>query len=492
MTRTPPTPPLSRSLLLPFPMAPATILLVEDDVSLAAELRHVLESEGWRVLTAGSAEQGFATAQRERCDVAVTDFRLPGRSGLELVRQLHAAQPRLPVIVMTAHGTTETAIEATKLGAYDYLLKPFDMPDLIGLIENAIASSRMMCQPVALGEAAAGSDTLVGRSRAMQEIYKEIGRVAEKNVTVLIRGETGTGKELVARAIYQHSARADQPFIAVNCSAIPDTLLESELFGHEKGAFTGADARRIGRFEQAGGGTLFLDEIGDMSMDTQVKLLRVLQEKCFQRVGGKETIHVDTRVIAATHRDLERAIAERAFREDLFYRLNVVTVAVPPLRQRAEDVPELVRYFLGRHGADLGVERPAIQSEALDLLGRQPWPGNVRELENTVRKALLLARGYPIGAEEVRRALAGARTAAPAESAALSRYVGELLDQAERGELQHVREVLIAAVERELFAQAIKLARGNQTRAARWLGVSRLTMREKLAHFGLHAGEGPV
>ena len=467
-------------------MAPASILLVEDDPSLAGELRRVLESEGWRVISAGTAEQGLMLADRERCDAVLTDFRLPGRSGLELVERLHASKPRLPVIVMTAHGTTETAIEATKLGAYDYLLKPFEMQDLIELLSRAIASSRMMCQPVALGEGSAGTDTLVGRSRAMQEIYKEIGRVAAKPVTVLIRGETGTGKELVARAIYQHSARADRPFIAVNCSAIPETLLESELFGHEKGAFTGADVRRIGRFEQADGGTLFLDEIGDMSMDTQVKLLRVLQEKSFQRVGGKETIRVDTRVIAATHRDLEHAIAERAFREDLFYRLNVVTITVPPLRQRTDDIPDLVRYFLARHGSDLGVERPAVQPDALEKLSQQPWPGNVRELENTTRKALLLARGYPIGSAEIERTLSGARAGAAPTSSAVAEYVAQLLGEAERGETAAVRDVAIAALERELFAQAIKLAHGNQTKAARWLGISRITMREKLAQFGLN------
>jgi nitrogen regulation protein NR(I) len=467
-------------------MSSATVLLVEDDPSLAGELRRVLEGEGWHVVSAGSAEQGLLVAERDRCDVVLTDFRLPGRSGLDLVQRLHAAKPRLPVIVMTAHGTTQTAIEATKLGAYDYLLKPFEMPDLIALIERAIASSRLSCQPVALGDFSVGRDTLVGRSRAMQEIYKEIGRIAARPVTVLIRGETGTGKELVARAIYQHSARADRPFVAVNCSAIPETLLESELFGHEKGAFTGADARRPGRFEQADGGTLFLDEIGDMSMDTQTKLLRVLQDKTFQRVGGKETLHVDTRVIAATHRDLERAIAERGFREDLFYRLNVVTITVPPLRQRADDIPDLVRYFLARHGSDLGVDRPAIQPDALDLLCRQPWPGNVRELENTTRKALLMARGYPIGLSEVQGVLAGSRLPSPATPSALSAFIGELLAQAERGETHAVRDVLLEAAERELFTQAIKLAHGNQTKAARWVGVSRLTMREKLAQFGLN------
>ena len=290
-------------------MSTTTILLIEDDARIAGELRRVLESEGWKILLAESGEAGLARAAEKKCDLVITDFRLPGASGIEVLKRLQAAQPRLPVILMTAHGTTETAIEATKLGAYDYLLKPFEMPELIALVQKALASSRLMFEPVTVGSASGTRDSIVGQSRAMQEIYKEIGRVAAKPVTVLIRGETGTGKELVARALYQHSDRAERPFIAVNCAAIPETLLESELFGHERGAFTGADARRIGRFEQAHGGTIFLDEIGDLSANTQAKLLRVLQEKCIQRLGGKETIPIDARVIAATHRDIETAMA---------------------------------------------------------------------------------------------------------------------------------------------------------------------------------------
>jgi len=468
---------------------PATVLLVEDDVSLAGELCRVLGGEGWHVVPAGSAEQGLAFVKTEPCDVVLTDFRLPGLSGLDLVKRLHAACPRVPVIVMTAHGTTNTAIEATKLGAYDYLLKPFEIPDLLAYVERAIASSRLMSEPVALGGTVPGRDTIVGRSRAMQEIYKAIGRVAATAVTVLVRGETGTGKELVARALYQHSDRADRPFIAVNCAAIPASLIESELFGHEKGAFTGADYRRIGRFEQAHGGTLFLDEIGDLSPDTQAKLLRALQEKCIERVGGREAIPVDVRVIAATNRDLPRAITEGGFREDLFYRLNAVTISLPPLRQRAEDIPELVHYFLSRHGPELGVVNPSIQPDALELLCSQPWPGNVREIENAVRKALLLSRGYPIRAEEIRRGIddGTSRDAAPAP---LAEHVSALLAAAERGEKENLREELVTTVERELFAQAIKRAGGNQAKAARWLGISRLTMREKLMEFGLHPGSG--
>src|SRR5436309_1872885 len=320
----------------------AKILLVEDDPGIVMTLRRVLVDEGHEVLVEKRGDTGLARARDDSLDVVITDMKLPGLNGLELVRQLHTAQPRLPIILMTAHGTTETAIEATKSGAYDYLLKPFEVPELIALVEKAVASRRLMTDAVELGApgsprpsgAAAGAarDALVGTSRAMQMIYKEVGRVASKPVNVLIRGETGTGKELIARAIYQHSERAKAPFIAINCAAIPETLLESELFGHERGAFTGAELKRIGRFEQADHGTIFLDEIGDMSPGTQIKLLRVLQEKCLQRLGGKPTIPVDVRVLAATHRDLEQAIKLKQFREDLYYRLSVVVITLPPLR----------------------------------------------------------------------------------------------------------------------------------------------------------------
>jgi nitrogen regulation protein NR(I) len=467
----------------------ATILLVEDDPGAAESLQRVLEDEGYTVIAARTGEQGLTLAGKERCDVVLTDLKLPSLNGLELVKRLHAVKPRLPIILMTAHGTTEVAIEATRHGAYDYLLKPFEMPALLETIAKALASSRLTTQAVEIGKAVAGSDAIVGNSRAMQEIYKEIGRIAAQPVTVLIRGETGTGKELIARAICQHSDRADRPFIAVNCAAIPETLLESELFGHEKGAFTGAEARRIGRFEQAHGGTLFLDEIGDMSTNTQVKLLRVLQERCIQRVGGKETVPIDVRVIAATHRDLEKAITDGAFREDLFYRVNVVTIVLPPLARRREDVPELARYFAGRYAADFGIESPSLHPDAIEFLTEQPWPGNVRELENVVRKALLRARGYTVGIGEMREALGDTRPKAAGETASLASYIGELLAAAGRGEIESAQEPLMETVERELYAQAIELAHGNQAKAARWIGVSRLTMREKLTHFGLHPSQ---
>jgi DNA-binding NtrC family response regulator len=326
---------------------------------------------------------------------------------------------------------------------------------------------------------------IIGNSRAMQTVYKEIGRVAASPVTVLVRGDTGTGKELVARALYQHSARANRPFIAVNCAAIPETLLESELFGHERGAFTGAHARRLGRFEQASGGTIFLDEIGDMTPGTQVKLLRVLQEKYIQRVGGNEKIPVDVRVLAATHRDLEKAMRENQFREDLFYRLSAVTIVLPPLSQRSDDIPDLAKYFLQRSAAELGQPSPAIQAEAIDFLRSQPWPGNVRELENVVRQSLLLARGYPVGPDHVQAAAARVRRPAVAGDQTLGGYFTDLLTRAQAGQQEAVRAQMLEDMDRELFTRAIQLAQGNQARAARWLGVTRTTMREKLAAFGV-------
>ncbi len=408
-----------------------------------------------------------------------------------MLQRLQAAQPRLPVILMTAHGTTETMIEATKLGAYDYLLKPFEMPELLGLVQKALASSRLMFTPVEIGSSTGGRDSIVGQSRAMQEIYKEIGRVAAKPVTVLIRGETGTGKELVARALYQHSDRAGKPFIAVNCAAIPETLLESELFGHERGAFTGADVRRIGRFEQAHGGTIFLDEIGDLSPNTQAKLLRVLQGALHPAPGRQgDEIPIDARV-ARRHapRPSKAAMAAKEFRDDLFYRLSVAVITLPPLRPSAPPTsPRWCNTSCGtRYGTELRRRRgpPSIPS-AVQLLSEQPWgPGNIRELENVVRKALLLARGYAIGVAEIHQAL----SASPARAAAASpvaAYVAELLAAASRDGLENVRADLFEATDRELFSQAIKLAQGNQAKAARWLGVSRLTMRAKLTEYGLH------
>jgi len=470
---------------------PFCILIIEDDARSAQSLQRLLTSQGYAVTLCHRGDEGFNRARQEPFDVVITDFRLPGVDGMELIRQLHAEKPRLPMVLMTAFGTTETAIEATKHGAFEYILKPFDVAELLEVVKRAVASSRLMSERVELGASGdkPGVPAIVGNSRAMQNVYKEIGRVAATSATVLIRGETGSGKELVARAIYQHSDRAAKPFIAVNCAAIPETLLESELFGHERGAFTGADQRRIGRFEQAHGGTLFLDEIGDMSAFTQAKLLRVLQDKIIQRVGGKENIPVDVRIIAATHRDLEKAIAEKQFREDLYYRLGSVVIRLPALRERAEDVPALAEYFVRRFREELKLNDASIQPDALEWLQRQPWPGNVRQLENVIRQALLASRGFPISRELIEGVASKASDTSvitrPLGSVALEALMDDLLAQVKAGADIDVHAKVFEAMERELFTRAIKLSHGNQAQVARWLKMSRQTVREKLQHFGL-------
>jgi DNA-binding NtrC family response regulator len=450
------------------------ILLVEDDCALATSLERVLKLAGYTVTVAGSAESAFEHATHVLWAAVVTDFKLPHLSGLDLVNRLRMVNPRLPIVLMTAHSTADLAIEATKRGAYDYLVKPFEMSALLATIENAVRHSRLALDSCKFRHQEDIPLTMVGNSPAMQTIYKEIGRVAATPTAVLIRGESGTGKELVARAIWRHSDRAAKPFVAVNCTAIPETLIETEMFGHERGAFTGADARRIGRFEQAEGGTIFLDEIGDMTLSTQVKLLRVLQEKSVQRVGASEPIPVDVRVIAATHCDLAEAIREGRFREDLFYRLNVACITVPPLRQRGEDIPQLVNCFLRRHSVEIGIATPTIQDEAMEFFRTQSWPGNVRELESAVRRALLIMPGFPITLIDARRAvLAGLLEKERNQS--LSALAKESLARAARGEPIKVYTELLGTFERELFSQAIKLAGGNQVRTARWLGISRFT-----------------
>jgi DNA-binding NtrC family response regulator len=461
------------------------ILLIEDDARLAANLRQVLEDEGFVVTQCSRGDDGLRRATTDCFEVVLTDLRLPGLGGLELVRQLRDARSRLPVLLMTAHGTIETAIEATKLGAYDYLQKPFEMEELLGLLNKAAESSRLMHEPVALADSSAAPTALIGVSRVMQHVCKEVGRVAAKPVSVLIRGETGTGKELIARALYQHSDRAKAPFIAINCAAIPETLLESELFGHERGAFTGAEQRRVGRFEQAHHGTLFLDEIGDLTPGTQAKLLRVLQEKCIQRLGSNGTIEVDVRILAATHRSLEAMIREGHFREDLFYRLSVATIELPPLRARREDVPALAQHFLRKNAAEFDFEPPRITADALALMQNDAWPGNVRELENVIRRLLLGSRGLPIDGDAVRDALAARTPSRPSPAPSLSSLAADLLQRAQEEQVGDAHAQILADAEREILIQAITLAQGNQSKAARWLGLSRLTLREKLTALGL-------
>ena len=464
----------------------ASLLLIEDDLTLAKSLQKVLQDEGYTVDLCARGDDGLMQARLGRYDLIITDLRVPGLDGLELIAQLHAASTRLPIIMITAHGTTETAIEATKLGACQYLVKPFEIDEMLDCVSSAISQAALMSETLDLGQANAGRPAIIGNSRVMQRVYMEIGRVAATPVSVLIRGATGTGKELIARALYQHSNRADKPFIAVNCAAIPESLLESELFGHERGAFTGAESRRIGRFEQAHQGTIFLDEIGDLNPHTQTKLLRVLQERCIQRVGGDLLIPVDVRVLAATHLDLEAAMQNNEFREDLYYRLSVVTIRLPTLAERSEDIPELVKYFIQRHASELGIQNPSVHPQAISLLQVSPWPGNVRELENAIRQALLLARPFGISAGHIEQVLTNSRQPTRLKNLNHVVYIAGLLARAQRGEIEDAYARMIADLEPELFAQAIKLAQGNQAKAARWLGVTRLKMREKLIELGLH------
>ena len=468
----------------------STVLLIDDDAAILEALEGLLKSEGYSVVTANNAAAGLAAASAGDFQVVVTDWKMPQADGMVVIKTLRATRPRLPVILLTGQESPTSVIEATKLGAYDYLRKPPHAEEFLALVAKAVATNQLMSEPVEMGEAKHAKHAIIGSSRAMQEVYKQIGRVAAAPIRVLIRGETGTGKELAARAIYQHSERANQPFIEVNCAAIPENLLESELFGHERGAFTGAHERRVGRFEQASRGTIFLDEIGDMTSNTQAKLLRVLEDKSMRRLGGRDPIEVDVRVIAATHRDLEKAIREDRFREDLYHRLNDAVITLPPLRERPEDIPAMVRFFIQRYALELGAIKPSMpEPDALVYLQQQPWPGNVRELRNVIRGALLLAHESPITREIMERVLTHKTAPRTTTDHTIAGQIAELLARAKRGELENVHAAVTEIIERELYAQALQLASGDQSKAATWLGVSRPTIREKLLKYGLHPSQ---
>src|SRR6056297_1849339 len=383
------------------------ILIVDDDDQLRQSFARLLTNEKYAVRTAPTGEAGIDEVKQNVPDLLIMDVKLPGINGLKALQAIREVDTTLPVIIMTAYGTMDTAIEATKLGAFVYVLKPFEIPDMLDLIGQALEAGRMMRSRVKMnvGPESAQADAIIGRSSSMQNVYKAIGRVAPTDATVLIRGESGTGKELAARAIYQHSLRSERPFLIINCVAIPETLLESELFGYEKGAFTGASTRRVGKIEQANGGTIFLDEIGDMPLSIQAKILRLLQEQSIERLGGTQPISVDVRIIAATNRNLERAIEEERFRQDLYYRLNVVTLELPPLRERKGDIPLLCDYFLSLYAKEMEIDNPGMSERAKDMINKHAWPGNVRELGNAIKKALIFSRGYPIRAEAMTQAL---------------------------------------------------------------------------------------
>ncbi len=460
------------------------LLVVDDEPSILHFFRRAFPGPDVTLLTAASAAEGLAAVERERPDVVVLDINLAGESGLQAFRRIHELDPKVPVIFITGHGTADTAIEAMRLGAYEYLLKPLELDHLTDLVDRAFEISRLMRVPATIpegGEPEGASDALVGRCPAMQAVYKQVGRVAPQDVTVLILGESGTGKELVARAVYHYSRRSDGPFLAVNCAAIPEALLESELFGHEKGAFTGADRKRIGKFEQASGGTLFLDEIGDMTPLTQAKILRVLQGQEFERVGGSEPIRADVRVIAATNRDLEKMAAEGTFRGDLYYRLNVFTIRLPPLRDRGDDLPLLVDHFVRRFGRELGKEVREVSPAAMEILRRHPWPGNVRELQSVIKQALLATTGPVVLPEFLPPTVRGPAAESSFDFGGLTAFVTEQL----RAGTTTLYADYQSLTDRHLLTLVLRHTGGNLSQAARALGITRATLRAKLTALGI-------
>jgi two-component system nitrogen regulation response regulator GlnG len=474
------------------------ILVIDDAQDMLYSFRRSLESPERQVLTAASLAEGIETFRREKPDVTVCDIRLGGESGLDGLTQLRQIDPKAMVILMTAYGTSQTAIEAMKRGAFDYILKPFDVPKVKALIDSALKAARDMRQVVSYEPLLRSEDHaegIVGRSEAMQTVFKRIGQVAHSDATVLLTGESGTGKELVARAIYHHSPRAGKVFMAINCAAIPEQLLESELFGHERGAFTGAAQQRIGKFEQCDGGTLFLDEIGDMPLLTQSKILRLLQNGEFQRVGGSQTLRADVRVIAATNKPLEQLVAAKQFREDLYYRLNVVRVHLPPLRERSEDVPVLTDYFLQRL-RETGKSRILyVAPDTLRALESHAWPGNVRELENVVHRAAIMAKGDYILLTDLPAEVLRGGTPKPAEPSAaapaapVAATPEAAVNEAARVLFENARRQsqlkIIPWVERELIRRALTDTNGNQVQAAKLLGITRATLRKRMEKFSI-------
>jgi two-component system nitrogen regulation response regulator GlnG len=472
------------------------LLVVDDEPNVLFSLQQGLGSEALEVVTAQTAREGIERVRGGKPDVVLLDVRLPDMSGLDAFEAIRAIDPRLPVVIITAFSTTETAIQAMKRGAYEYLLKPLDLVELRGVVRRALEQSRVTHVRALIDDEEAPADAeaerIVGHAPAMQAVYKAIGRAASQDVTVLITGETGTGKELVARAIYQHGLRSAATFLAINCAAIPETLLEAELFGHERGAFTGADRRRIGKFEQADGGTIFLDEVGDMTPATQAKVLRLIQDGQFERLGGTETIRSDVRLIAATNRDLDALIAAGRFRQDLYYRLKVFTIHLPPLRERPQDLPTLVEHFVKRLNISLGKQVRSIAPAFLACLEAHHWPGNVRELRAAMESAMVHATGEVLTPDCLPEPLrdCGTFPPAPAPDAEGVDVAGLARRLLQAGEAD-VYDRVIAAVDRVVLAEALRAAQGSQVRASELLGISRNTLRAKLRANGPQPGSEP-
>jgi two-component system nitrogen regulation response regulator GlnG len=469
----------------------AHLLLIDDDPALMpGQVRQSFPAPEHRVEVAATGAEGLERVIADAPDVILLDLRLPDQSGLDVYRQIRRIDARIPVVFVTIVKGADAAIEAMKEGAFDYLFKPCDPERLRQVVGEAAEVSRRMRTPAVIAESAPDPDldgSIVGTCPAMLEVYKAIGLVAAQNVAVLITGESGTGKELIVRALYQHSLRAKAPFLAINCAAIPENLLESEMFGHEKGAFTGADRRRIGKFEQCNGGTILLDEVGDMPLALQAKMLRVLQEQSFERVGGNEAIRTDVRLISATHRDLKAWSDEGQFRQDLYYRLSVFTIHLPPLRERDDDLRLLVRYYLRRFSRELGRDVHEIDPETLRLLRSYSWPGNIRELQSVLKQAILQSRGatlLPGSLPPLPGTIRGPVTSAHATAgdAGLEAFVGRCLASMESDLYAEAHR----QVDRVLLARTLEGTGGNQLRAARWLGIGRETLRRRLREVGIH------
>jgi two-component system, NtrC family, nitrogen regulation response regulator GlnG len=461
---------------------PLRVWLVDDDTSIRWVLERALKNGGMLPKAFDAAEPALAALRNDTPDVLITDIRMSGQSGIDLLRKVHDTRPELPVIVMTAYSDLGSAVSAYESGAFEYLAKPFDIDQAVDLVKRAAAAGVKSVDtgvtvPPPIPE-------LLGRAPAMQQVFRAIGRLSRSSVNVLITGESGTGKELAARALHEHSPRLNKPFIALNTSAIPAELLESELFGHEKGSFTGADSLRRGRFEQADGGSLFLDEIGDMSTSLQTRLLRVLAEGEFYRVGGQTPIRVDVRVIAATHQNLEERVRSGQFREDLFHRLNVIRIELPPLRARPEDVADLLEHYMRIAAQELGVEPKTLTADARERLSAYPWPGNVRELVNLCRRLTVLAPGNDIRVEDLPPEVTGAAANAPADQD----WTSALAQWADRQSLSPPRPLLddaLPAFERTLIRVALRHTQGHRQEAARLLGWGRNTLTRKLKELGM-------
>jgi len=451
------------------------ILIIEDKESMLDMLKQTLEAEGYQVITARDGAEGIRKLSDERIGLVLTDLKLPKKDGFDVLKAVKQDNPLLPVIVMTAFGTIETAVKAVKQGAYDFLTKPFDTDHLLVLMQRALDASRMAAENILLREEFAdkfGFPKMIGKSSQIQDIMARIQKVAPTNASVLIHGESGTGKELFARAIHYLSNRKNAPFIAINSAAIPRELLESELFGYERGAFTGAEARKLGKLEQADNGTVFLDEIGDMDMALQAKMLRALQEQVIERVGGGKPIKIDVRIVAATNKDIEKAVAARLFREDLFYRLNVFPITIPPLRERRDDIPALAQYFLNKYATEVRKGLLTISDDAMDILMKSPWKGNVRELENVIERAVIYADGGVIRAQDL----------GISESNILDALAEHVpMD----GPLQEIAAAATRIAESRRIKQVLKQTGGNKSRAAEILQVSYKTLLTKIKDYQL-------